>query len=845
MFVFEHGQRASRGGISQFMFRTNLDQRLPEKIANPPYPHDNMLEHNRFGPVTHAEHAETPGIRQLPGPEQSFLGIAALLGTDVSVHEVARVAGTSPHEIAITLARAVTIGFMVEQHGNRFAFVHEQMRETALAVLTPTENLAAHARAAKLLAGTAPACLLRRAQHAFVAASRSTEDAAFAVQIAREAAMVLQVTDGFEQAATLLSQAVELHDAAALTGPAAGLTLEWAEAVLACGHLAEARPLFHRAARLAEIEEDTVTLAQAALGLGGVWVREHRFTEEAERVAALQQRALATLPSEVSVLRTRLIVRLAAEQAYRGGPVNPVVQGVETARQTGDARALAEALSLCHHALFTPEYTRSRLAVATELISVASVANDKLLSLIGLCWRAADLFLLGDSSASAALTELRLRAEALRCRSILFIVRAMEVMLAIRAGQFTQAEQSAAACYELGNEVGDADALGYYGAHVAAIRVFQGRETEIADLAASIATSPTLTEREQSFSSAAALFALRGGQPHQARALLERLRRDGLHSIVPTSAWLLTMLGVAEIAAELDDAQIAQAVYDALLPYAELPVMASLAVVCFGSVQRPLALAALTCGKVDLAIEHLTAAVTANEQLGHRPATVQARAELALAWLRRGQTGDSQRSQNLIEEALTEADALAMTGLALRWRNALAAKKTIVSQECSQARVLPAPQGGWRVTLDTHIATVPDLVGMRYIARLVTAANQDIPAVALVVDQGTVPPGNGAQEVMDATTLAAVRARIRELQQQPMLAPDEQDELDALTHELVCASGLGGRTRSFADIPERARTAVRKAVKRAIAQVTAANPVVGQHLAARIETGTICRYRVE
>ena len=37
-----------------------------------------------------------------------------------------------------------------------------------------------------------------------------------------------------------------------------------------------------------------------------------------------------------------------------------------------------------------------------------------------------------------------------------------------------------------------------------------------------------------------------------------------------------------------------KAAYDALLPYADLPVMGSLAVVCFGSVHRPLGLAALT-----------------------------------------------------------------------------------------------------------------------------------------------------------------------------------------------------------------------------------------------------------
>ena len=166
----------------------------------------------------------------------------------------------------------------------------------------------------------------------------------------------------------------------------------------------------------------------------------------------------------------------------------PVIAGVDAARRTGDARTLAEALSLCHHALLSPEHTWRRLAMANELITVAATAGDGMLSLVGLCWRAADLFLLGEPTAEAALAELRLRADTIHCRSILFIVRAIEVMLMIRAGQLVQAEAAASACFALGNEVGDIDALAYYGGHLAAIRTFQGREAELADLAASIAT---------------------------------------------------------------------------------------------------------------------------------------------------------------------------------------------------------------------------------------------------------------------------------------------------------------------------------------------------------------------
>jgi hypothetical protein len=57
------------------------------------------------------------------------------------------------------------------------------------------------------------------------------------------------------------------------------------------------------------------------------------------------------------------------------------------------------------------------------------------------------------------------------------------------------------------------------------------------------------------------------------------------------------------------------------------------------------------------------------------------------------------------------------------------------------------------------------------------------------------------------------------------------------------ASGLG--SWAFADVPERACTTLRKALKRAIEQITAAHPVIGQHLAQGIENGTICRYRMQ
>ena len=64
-----------------------------------------------------------------------------------------------------------------------------------------------------------------------------------------------------------------------------------------------------------------------------------------------------------------------------------------------------------------------------------------------------------------------------------------------------------------------------------------------------------------------------------------------------------------------------------------------------------------------------------------------------------------------------------------------------------------------------------------------------------------------------------------------------------LTRELGRALGLGGRSRSFADVAERARTSVRKAIKRAIDDIATASPAIGEHLARSVSTGSVCCYR--
>jgi hypothetical protein len=67
-------------------------------------------------------------------------------------------------------------------------------------------------------------------------------------------------------------------------------------------------------------------------------------------------------------------------------------------------------------------------------------------------------------------------------------------------------------------------------------------------------------------------------------------------------------------------------------------------------------------------------------------------------------------------------------------------------------------------------------------------------------------------------------------------------ERDWLVAQLSIAAGLAGRTRSFPDQPERARVAVGKAIRRALARVTEADAVIGEHLRQTVRTGVRCSY---
>ena len=427
------------------------------------------------------------------GPSARRVGAAAAVVGRATLADLRVATGDDrdPAEVAAAVVELELAGLLRHDAPDLVAVDHPAVAE-ALADGAVRHELARRAvEVLRARPSPTPADRLRLARH-LLALAGGADEVVEAVTVAAAVAGEQSLAGRHGAAAELLREATELHRAAGLGHPAARVQVALAEAVLRGGHLAAARPLFEAAALAADAEDDATSRARAALGLGGVWLNEHRSPIDRQRVLALQRRSRDALNDGDAGLRDRLSVRLAAEQAYADGDLAPVEEAIDVARARGPI-ALAEALSLHHHLLLGPAHTHLREPVAQELLDTAAVAGDQLLALMGLCWLATDRFLAGDPLAERTLRELEERADALPCHALSYLARAMGVMVLIRRGDLAEAEAEATSCFEYGAEIGDADAVAYYGCHLFAIRWLQGRGDEVLGAAADTAASPTLS----------------------------------------------------------------------------------------------------------------------------------------------------------------------------------------------------------------------------------------------------------------------------------------------------------------------------------------------------------------
>ena len=626
---------------------------------------------------------------------------------------------------------------------------------------------------------------------------------------------------------------------------------EGTRAVVDDGDLRVGRDRFERAFRIAESSGDARAMAVAALGFGGVWVHEHRTVTGSVLLESQIRRALEALEAldPESSLALRLRIRLAGESDYRRSDHTAVLALLDEATSRRSPQARAEALSLTHHCLIGPEHGALRRTLAAELVAESFRTARRSDLLMGLLWQTVDMFLDSDPHAERCLAELRGLLAEQDHLAVGFVVNAMDVMLAVRAGRLDEAEELARACAERGTAAGDVNATVWQAAQLVTIRWYQGRVVELVPLLSDLVTSPTLSAVDDHALAALAVAAVTAGDRRKAVSALATLCGRDLGDLPRSSSWMVTMHGVAEAAYLLDDTATAARVYELLSPYGHLPMVGSLAVACFGSAHHALGVAALTTGDVDRAVTHLREAVRQNLALAHWLAVTASRDRLATALERAGrdEEADAVRQELAVvaEEAAAGEPAETDSGEngGEDGDRPLAACCTRLGRK-------------WRIGLGERSVLVEHSVGMLHLAVLIANPRQEIRAVDLVagltaIKEATERSALSGQPVLDRVAMQEYRNRLARLRTEldEFEAADDHDraaaaraEHDWLLAQLAGATGLSGRARRFPEGEERSRVAVSKAVRRALDRITAADPPIGHHLRHAVHTGVRCSY---
>jgi tetratricopeptide (TPR) repeat protein len=724
-------------------------------------------------------------------------------------------------------------------------FTHEAVRAEFAQLLDPDHQRQIHLRRYQALDVESPLDIARGTTHAAHAlAAWPLLETSSVVDSCRSAAKSLLEHANFRAAVELLQQAIDIEEKSDSGSVSAALLIEHAEATLASGRLADARIRFRRAVDAAQVVNDQAVIGRAALGLGGVWVHEHRSPTTLHEYLGLVDRAIG---GETDPLRLHMLhARRASEQMYLGEAHRvDLADTIEAIRSHQDQPALARALSMLHHTQLGADFAHERIPIAHEVLVNGSRGGDSLMALMGTMWLAVDNYLIGDPSASRWHEELRDRSASLDLPALGFIAEAMDVMLLIRAGRFADAEELAGSCAATGAAAGDLDATGYYGAHIMCSRWMQGTAADLIPALEHLSADTPRLAGGLFFSAVHASLAADAGRIEEARSVLAEVAalndHVSLRSIRTSSIGLANAYSKIHAASVVGDRELARSEASWLARFAGLPVMASLAVTCFGSAEFPLGLAARVDEQPDVAMLHLSRAAAANRRLGNRPAEALALAEWAET---AAQGGDRSRARSLWSEAIDLGTSLSMTARVDRW----------ATRRDEFRSPTPSPVGRlfkqgaiWTFSIAGAEVITPDSVGLGHLATLIANAPNGV-SVTELTGAGSDP---SEQEILDPLALGEYRRRLQELEQEMAEADAYADverssraraEFDTVLDTIRRELRPDGTSRRFAGQSERARSAVQKAIRRAIDRVGETSPELAEALRASVSTGFECRF---
>jgi tetratricopeptide (TPR) repeat protein len=647
------------------------------------------------------------GVREVVGRRLSRLSedaaralrLAAVVGTEFEVRVLSAAGDMDEETLLSALEEAIGARIVTEVPGPaaRYRFAHVLLRETLYDGLSAARRVAFHRHVAEAIEAVhggrlddhLPALALHWAR-----ASAPAAEVARAVDYATRAGDRALAQLAHHEAVAFYRQALELLDGAELPPDGAHrleLLLALGEAQRRAGDVAYRETLLE-AADLAQEGGDASALARAALANSRGNLYSVATEVDAERVAALEA-ALAAVGAEDLPLRARLLANLGLELTWvpdRRRRVELSDEALVSARRVGDPATLAHVLLARDYTVAAPDNVAERLANTGELLELAEVLADPVITSRAwvLRFRAAMEVADGDEAARCLTANEALVAE-LGQPALAWPVMMQRAGLQLLAGDFDAAEEGFLAAYQWGMTTGQPDASNYLWAHQLALRFERGRSGELEDmirLLAGLVEAPVrlfgqelpvgseqggsdvegmiqrLADRAALVKGWLAMLHAEADRLDEARPIFEDLAASGFAAPFDF-LWLRFASGMADLCARLGDVARASALHGMLEPYADRLVTIAQGSVVTGSVAHFLGLLDSAMGRFDEAESRFATAAATHARIGAPTWLARTRLEWARMLGRRGIPGDTERARELLDQAMATARDLGLAGV--------------------------------------------------------------------------------------------------------------------------------------------------------------------------------------
>jgi hypothetical protein len=782
-------------------------------------------------------------LERLPAPTRAFVDALAVLGGRAPTERAAEVARVpaSAAGFALELGIAVTSGPQAAR------LSHPLVREVALASLDAERRAHLHQKAAEL-AG------VRAARGEHEAAGEQVRHLVGCGALGEAVEAALAVAHDAEQraaddeAVAILSLVYDASESASLADRhTAALAIALGRAQLRSGRSNAGIASCKRAAAIAERIADADLFAGAALARGSVF----RFGHVDRGLVEALHRALSLRGPREDALHARLLARLAAAEtpSLQQAPVIASAhQAIALARSLGDPRVLLDVLHDAMAACVDYEDPRLRMGPNRELCELARTLRApwyELRALNRLIFDHADL---GDvAGADAVLEQLDAIARSFAHPRHQWRVALLRAMRAVSDGRWAAADRHLDEAVALGGD-DPMQPIALLGHRFARLRAQERADDALQLIDDEREVLAAIPDAEAMIATLEAAALARAGRLDAARDRLPSARRFLAFEDLGFTALF------AEAAALTHDRDACAAVRPLLA--ARVGRFASggpMLMYVSDPVERYLGLVCAELGDRASAIAHLDRALSALRAASALPYVARTARELS-ALLGQGSARSARsadehaRAAQLDAEARALAERLELSDL----RASFAA--TLAAHVPSGASFSMLKEGEtWAITHAGATFRLRDLRGLRILARLIEQQGSDLHVLDLVdgPEEGAIDRGD-AGPLLDARTRGEYRARLVDLRDDLAEAERRSDlawidrlrtESDAIQAELSRAFSRGGKARRTGLAAERARSAVTRRVREAIARIAEHDARLGEHLEWAVRTGTTCVYR--